>query len=161
MNARRLNFTVLCACLGLVALSGGAAVAQQDPGPPAADEVDPPASAARLSFVAGGVSVQPAGIDEWTAGIINRPLTSGDQIWVDRGSRAEIQLGPATVSLAQNSSVTLLNVSDEAPQLQLSAGTINVALRVLDPSTALEIDAPSAAVSLVRPGSYRIEVNDA
>jgi len=140
------------ACLGLVALSAGAAVD---------DEADPPASAARLSYLAGGVSVQPAGVDEWTAGIINRPLTAGDQIWVDRGSRAEIELGAATVRLAQNSSVTLLNVSDEALQLQLSAGTLDVALRDLDPSAAFEIDAPSAAVLLVRPGSYRIEVNDA
>jgi hypothetical protein len=151
-HVQRLSLIVLSACLGLVAVSGAAAVD---------DEADPPDSAARVSYLAGAVSVQPAGVDEWTAAIINRPLTSGDQLWVDRASRAEIELGPATVSLAQNTSVTLLNVSDEAPQLQLSAGTLNIALRDLDPSGSLEIDAPNAAVSLVRPGSYRIEVNDA
>jgi len=46
-------------------------------------------------------------------------------------------------------------------QLQLSAGTIIVALRDVDPGSAFEIDAPSASVSLVRPGSYRIAVDNA
>jgi hypothetical protein len=161
MNARRLSVIALSACLGLAALSGTAALAQQDPGQPTADDVDPPAGAGRLSYLAGAVSVQPAGVEEWTAAIINRPLTSGDQLWSDRGSRAEIELGAATVSVAQNSSVTLLNLSDEALQLQLSAGTINVALRELDAAMSFEIDAPNAAVSLVRPGSYRIDVDDA
>jgi hypothetical protein len=152
MNARCLSFIALCACVGAVALSGTAALA---------DDVDPPTSAARLSYLAGAVSLQPAGVEQWTAAIINRPLTSGDQLWSDRGSRAEIELGPAIVRLAQNSSVTLLDPSDEAPQLQLSAGTINIALRELDPSGSFEIDAPNAAVSLVRPGSYRIDIDDA
>ena len=152
MNARCLSFIAWCACVGLVALPASAALA---------DEVDPPASAARLSYLAGAVSVQPAGVDQWTAAIINRPLTGGDQLWSDRGSRAEIELGAATVSLAQNSSVTLLNVGDDAPQLQLSAGSIDIALRELDPSGWFEIDAPNAAVALVRPGSYRIDVDAA
>jgi hypothetical protein len=161
MNAWRLRFIALSACLGLAALSGSAALAQQDPQQPAADDVDPPASAARISYLAGAVSLQPASVDEWSAAIINRPLTSGDQLWSDRGSRAEIELGSATVSVAQNSSVTLLNLSDEAQQLQLSAGTINIALRDPDPALSFEIDAPNAAVSLLRPGSYRIDVDDA
>ena len=81
MNARRLSFILLCTGLGLITLSGTAAVAQQEQVPPTADEADPPDSAARLSYLAGAVSVQPAGVDEWTAAIINRPLTSGDALW--------------------------------------------------------------------------------
>jgi hypothetical protein len=155
---------VLLGSLGLLTLSSSAVVAQQQPvdqryDQPSADDVDPPTRAGRLSYVEGTVSVQPAGVDDWTVATINRPLTSGDQLWSDRGSRAEIDLGSATVSLAEDSSVSLLNLGDQAVQLQLSAGTTNITLRDLEPSASFEIDAPNAAVSLLRPGSYRIGVD--
>jgi hypothetical protein len=170
MDAFRYRSIVFLASLALVTLSATAVVAQQDPDDqpndqqydqPAADDVDPPTRAARLSYVQGAVSVQPAGVDDWTAADINRPLTSGDQLWSDRGSRAEIDLGSATVSMADNSSLSLLNLSEEAVQLQISAGTTNITLRELDPAASFEIDAPNASVSLVRPGNYRIAVDDA
>lgn len=162
MHAIRCSFVVFAAALGLVALSSMAVVAQQDPDEQqAGDEVDPPTRAARLSYIEGAVSVQPAGVDEWTAAAVNRPLTTGDQLWSDRGSRAEIDLGTATVSVADSSSISLLNLSDDGVQLQVTAGTANVTLRDLDPAVPFEIDAPNASVSLERPGSYRIGVDDA
>src|SRR6202161_1592240 len=126
---------VFLAAVGLLALSSMAVVAQQQPDDQqSADDIDPPTRAARLSYVEGAVSVQPAGVDDWTAAAVNRPLTTGDQLWSDRGSRAEIDLGVAIVSLAENSSVSLLNLTDEAVQLQVSAGTTNITLRDLDPA---------------------------
>ncbi len=160
---------LLAAALGLAALAATTVVAQQDPGAQPDDaqsydqspgDIDPPSRAARLSTIDGAVSVQPAGVDDWTVATINRPLTSGDQLWSDRGSRAQIDLGAAIVSLGDDSSVTLLNLGDQAVQLQLSAGTIIVALRDPDPGSAFEIDAPSASVSLMRAGSYRIAVDN-
>ncbi|MFI4867011.1 MAG: DUF6600 domain-containing protein, partial [Steroidobacterales bacterium] len=164
VHAFRHGCIVFLGSLGLVTLSSTAVVAQQQPGDqrydqPSADDLDPPTRAARLSYVEGAVSVQPAGVDDWTVATINRPLTSGDQLWSDRGSRAEIDLGSATVSLAEDSSVSLLNLGDQALQLQLNAGTTNITLRDLDASASFEIDAPNASVSLVRPGSYRIAVD--
>ena len=149
--------------LGLAALvAAGALWAQQDAGDqPGAGDVDPPTRAARLSYVEGAVSVQPAGIDDWTAATINRPLTGGDQLWSDRASRAEIQFDTATVSIADSTSLALLNVADDGVQLQLSAGTANIVLHQLDAAEMFEIDAPNASVSLVRPGSYRIGVDGA
>ena len=162
MHAFRHSVMVFLAAVGLLALSSMAVVAQQQPDDQqSADDIDPPTRAARLSYVQGAVSVQPAGVDDWTAAAINRPLTTGDQLWSDRGSRAEIELGSATVSLADNSSLSLLNLSDEAVQLQVSAGTTNITLRNLDPGVSFEIAAPNASVSLVRPGTYRIDVDDA
>jgi hypothetical protein len=148
---------VLLAAMALAAVTAAAAQAQQEPG----DGSDPPTRTARLSDIEGAVSVQPAGLDDWTLATINRPLTSGDALWTDRGSRALIDLGVALVNLADDSSVTLLNLGDEAVQLQLSAGSIIVAMRDTDPVTSFEIDAPSASVSLMRPGSYRIGVDSA
>src|SRR5262250_1535229 len=54
---------------------------------------DPPARAGRLSFVQGSVSVQPGGQGDWVEGTTNRTLTVGDNLWVDRDARAEIQIG--------------------------------------------------------------------
>jgi hypothetical protein len=162
VSACRHRFIILLGALGLAALAGSAVWAQQDAADqPGASDVDPPTRAARLSYVQGAVSVQPAGIDDWTAATLNRPLTAGDQLWSDRGSRAEIDFGSATVSIADSTSLALLNLGDDGVQLQLSAGTSNVTLRQLDPAAAFEIDAPNASVSVVRPGSYRIAVDGA
>ncbi|HEX2791645.1 MAG TPA: DUF6600 domain-containing protein [Steroidobacteraceae bacterium] len=153
---------ILLCTLGVAVLSGTRVSAQQDAdGQQAATDVDPPTRAARLSYVEGAVSVQPAGVDDWSAATINRPLTSGDQLWSDRGSRAEIEFGSATLSIAENTSVALLNLSDDAVQLQLSAGTINITQRDPDPAASFETDAPNASVSLARPGGYRIGVDAA
>ena len=40
----------------------------------AADDDDPPARAARLSFTSGAVSFEPAGTDEWVEAAVNRPM---------------------------------------------------------------------------------------
>jgi len=155
---------LIAAAMALAALSPATVMAQQA----SEDDSDPPTRAARLSYIEGAVSLLPAGVDDWTVANINRPLISGDQLWSDRGSRAQIELGTAIVSLADDSSVTLLNLGDAAVQLQLSAGSIIVALREPDVAlrdaaagSAFEIDAPSASVSLMQPGSYRISVDNA
>jgi hypothetical protein len=154
VSACRHRFKIVLGTLGLTLLAVTAVWAQQD-------DVDPPTRAARLSYVQGAVSLQPAGIDDWTAATINRPLSGGDQLWSDRASRAEIDFGSAIVSIADSTSLALLNLADDAVQLQLSAGTTNITLRQPDQAVAFEIDAPNASVSLVRTGSYRIEVDAA
>jgi hypothetical protein len=164
LPACRHSFTVLLAVLGLAGPPGVAVMAQpsaDEPQIPGAVDLDPPTRAARLSYVEGAVSVQPVGVEDWTAAQINRPLTSGDQLWSDRGSRAEIDLGGAILSVADSSFVALLDLGAGAVRLRVSAGRANIALRDSDPDSSFEIDAPNAAVSLVRPGSYRIAVDSA
>src|SRR5271165_346488 len=58
----------------------------------AADESDPPTRAARMAYTAGSVSLQPAGTQDWIATPLNRPLTTGDQLWSDQNGRAELEL---------------------------------------------------------------------
>src|SRR5690349_9694184 len=58
---------------------------------------DPPDRAARLSYLQGDVSMQPAGEEDWAPALLNRPLTTGDKLWTDQGARAEVQVGPAAV----------------------------------------------------------------
>jgi hypothetical protein len=121
---------------------------------------DPPGRAARLSYGEGAVSLQPAGVQEWTAATLNRPLTSGDRLWSDQHSRAELDLGTAAVRLGSNTAFAFLNLDDGSVQMQLSTGTIIVALRDLQGGESYEVDTPNVALALQRPGVYRIEVND-
>src|SRR5690606_38738947 len=44
---------------------------------------DPPSRVARLSYVRGDVSFQPAGESSWLEAQINRPLITGDQLYTD------------------------------------------------------------------------------
>jgi len=49
---------------------------------------DPPTRAGRIGYVQGSVSFQPGGEGDWLNAVPNRPLTTGDNLWVDRDSRA-------------------------------------------------------------------------
>ena len=62
---------------------------------------DPPSRVARLGYISGAVSFSPAGEDVWVEAAINRPLTTGDRLWVDADGRAELQVGGAVVRMIQ------------------------------------------------------------
>ncbi len=119
---------------------------------------DPPERVARLSYLSGTVSFRAASVDEWTAATLNYPLTIGDHMWTDRGARSELELGAAFVRLAPETEFSLINLDDHVAQLRITQGTMTVRVRSLDADDIVEIDTPSGAVSLLRPGFYRIDV---
>src|SRR5271165_6711192 len=84
-----------------------------------ADADDPPSRVARLAYVEGSFSVQPAGTDDWIAAPINRPLTTGDKLWSDSDGRVELQLDGSLLRLSANTSVSFLNLGDDITQVQL------------------------------------------
>jgi hypothetical protein len=111
-------------------------------------------------LIEGSVSLQPAGEQDWADAIVNRPLTTGDKLWTDGGARAEIYVGSAAVRLGSNTGFSFLNVDDDTIQMRMTAGVINVRVRAVDANDQIEIDTPNLALSLLRPGNYRVEVND-
>jgi hypothetical protein len=124
----------------------------------AADE-DPPGRVARLNYIQGSVSLQPAGADDWAAAEVNRPITTGDQIWSDQDSQVELHLGSAAIRLGPMTAFTFLNLTDQIAQISVNEGTLNVHLRNLAPDETFEIDTPNLALSLLRPGDYRVSVD--
>ncbi len=149
------NHLICTALLVAVALFASviAAMAQDQ------DE-DPPGRVARLGYMEGSVSLQPAGETDWVAAVQNRPLTIGDKIWSDQNSRAELQLGSAAIRLSANTGASFLNLDDQTVQLQLSSGVINVRVRSLVPNGDFEIDTPNLAFTIAQPGSYRFEASE-
>jgi DNA segregation ATPase FtsK/SpoIIIE-like protein len=125
-----------------------------------ADNDDPPTRVARLAYAQGSVSFEPAGTSDWVAAGLNRPMTTGDKIWSDSDGRVELQLDGSLLRLSQNTGCSFLNLSDNATQVQLTAGTLLVRVRRLDENETYEIDTPNLAFSVLRPGLYKIAVNE-
>jgi hypothetical protein len=126
--------------------------------PARADSSDPPARAARLSDLDGAVSLQPAGVQDWTDATLNRPLTTGDRLWADQQARAEVDFGDAAVRLGSSTGFSFLNLDDSTAQMQVTGGTVLVHVRAVQPGQIYEVDTPNLALSLQDPGDYRIDV---
>ncbi len=149
---------VLALALSCAALLPVLAVAQdQDQGD---QQDDPPSRVARLGYMEGSVSFQPAGEPDWVQAVPNRPMTTGDKLWADQDSRAELQLGSAVIRLNANTGFSFLNLDDNTVQIQLTSGTINVRVRRLDRNDVFEVDTPNLAFSIYQPGNYRVEASE-
>src|SRR5580698_1606799 len=125
----------------------------------AQDDDDPPGRVARLSFIQGSVSFRPAGEPDWIAVVPNRPITTGDMIWADADSRAELRLGSATIRMNSTTGFSFLNLDDRVVQVQLSEGTLDVRVLRLGDEETFEVDTPNQAFSILRPGFYRFEAD--
>src|SRR5258708_6639437 len=156
----------MCARLEILlttAVLASTLVRAQDPSPNASEARDPndaPGRAAQLSYLSGTVSFQPGGVEDWTPARLNRPLTAGDRLWTEGGSRAELHIGSAAIRLNARTSFQFVNLNDDVTQIQISTGAASVRIRRLDPRESFEIDTPQAAFSLLRPGEYRVDVDE-
>jgi hypothetical protein len=154
MKTRNNSWLFLFALLtGLAALTGSRALAD--------DEQDPPGRVARLSYVNGQVSFSPSGTDDWVAAEPNRPITTGDKLWTDQNSRAELHVGSAIIRLGDMTGFSFLNLDDHTTQIRLTEGTVNVRVLRLGENEVVEVDTPNLAFNVLRPGHYRINVNEA
>ncbi|HJT86237.1 MAG TPA: DUF6600 domain-containing protein, partial [Bryobacteraceae bacterium] len=124
-----------------------------------ADAGDPPSRVARLNYENGPVSFRPGSVDDWTAATPNYPLTTGDHLWTDQGARAEMHVGSTAIRLNAQTAVSFLNLDDRIVQLSLTQGLVHVRIRNLPEDESFEVDAPNVAISLLRPGDYRIQTD--
>ncbi len=124
-----------------------------------AQDDDPPGRVARLGYLQGSVSFLPAGETDWVGAVPNRPMSTGDQLWTDENSRAEVQLGSAVIRLAPLTTFSFLNLDDDTVQIQLSSGAINVTVRRLGDEEDFEVDTPNQAFNVFQPGHYRLEAS--
>ncbi|WLE58491.1 FecR protein [Burkholderia plantarii] len=119
---------------------------------------DPPSRVARLDYLSGPVTTEPAGASDWSYAAVNRPLTTGDQLWNDRGGRSEMHIGSTAVRLDQSTSLALLNLDDSNAQLKVALGTLSTHVREVPPGSAYEIDTPNLALAINGAGDYRVDV---
>src|ERR1700730_9860321 len=94
-------FTVCLQTLGILCLPAISPFAQEY-SPQGALTAGKPARAARISYLKGSVSFQPAGQEQWSEASLNFTVTTGDRSYTDRGSRAELQVGPYAIRLSED-----------------------------------------------------------
>lgn len=162
---------LLLSCLLALGLAAQDQGYPQDQGPPpdqgypqdqanAQDQNgNPPGVAARISELQGNVSIEPSGQDQWTQASLNYTMTTGDRIYTDQGANAELEVGPYTVRVGENTDLTIANLDDQLMQLGVAQGTARVGVYDLPQGDAVEIDTPNGALNALGPGSYRVDVN--
>jgi hypothetical protein len=157
MNRQKAWIWPFCAVLILcLFLLPARSWAQDDNG---TQENDPPARVARMNLTQGSVSFQPGGEGDWVDAVPNRPLTTGDNLWADKDSRAELHVGSTSIRLSGETSLTFLELDDRVMQLRLAQGSVLVRVHHLDDDDTVEIDTPNLAFRVQRTGEYRVDVN--
>ena len=126
----------------------------------AQDYDDPPSRVARLSYMQGYVSFSPSGTYDWVDAFVNRPLTTGDALWTDRGARAALHIGSASIHVSESTGISFLNLTDDTVQIQINAGTLRLRVKRLGQYENFEIDTPNLAFTILRPGIYKINVSE-
>src|ERR1035438_9298990 len=154
----------LAVVFGVFLMLPGARLArgQSQPPEPSQDQApaeDPPGRVAQLDYANGSVSFQPGGQGDWVQAVTNRPLTTGDNLWSDKDSRAELHLGSTAIRMDSETSLTFLDLDDHTTQIKLSMGSLVVRVRHLDDGDTFEVDTPNLAFNIQRTGEYRLDVN--
>ena len=57
---------------------------------------------------------------------MNYTITTGDRLYTDRNSRAELEVGPFAVRMSETTDLTVSNLNDQLLQLGLGQGSIRV-----------------------------------
>ncbi len=122
-------------------------------------EQDPSSRVLRASYLQGEVSFRPGNVDDWTSATLNYPLTSGDHLWTDANARAELHVGSNAIRLAPETAFEVLDLDDNHLQIRLTQGSALVRIRTLDSDDDVEIDTPTGAVTIMRDGTYRVDVS--
>src|SRR6185312_6334116 len=71
--------------------------------------------------------------------------------------RAVLELGDASVRIDNDSAFDFLNLDQDNVQIELSQGTLNLAVHRLDNGENFEVDTPTVAFVASVPGVYRID----
>ncbi|MGH8146654.1 MAG: DUF6600 domain-containing protein [Rhodanobacteraceae bacterium] len=159
----------LCTCAALLACAVASQAAPQDQSyysPPAYDSSTPddaatqtqaPGRVARLAYLSGQVQFAPAGENDWGTIEVNRPMVLGDRLLTSDDGLAVLELGDASVRIDHDSAFDFLNLDENNVQIELSQGTLNLAVRQLDDGDNFEVDTPTIAFVAATPGVYRID----
>ncbi|MBR7799109.1 DUF6600 domain-containing protein [Undibacterium fentianense] len=124
------------------------------------DQYEPPGRIARIGYAFGTINFADAGSNEWVPLLPNRPISSGDSVFVADAGRAELQVGANALRMHERTRLSFISLTDDNTQIQLSQGTIVVRVRALQDRENFEISTPNMRLSIQEPGEYRINVND-
>jgi hypothetical protein len=126
----------------------------------AQDADDPPSRVARIAYLAGPVSFEPASVDQWADASLNYPMTTGDSLYAGGGARGVLRIGQNSIRLNSGANFQFVNLSDNVVQTSVNAGSLSLHLRHLFDNESWEVDTPNGAVTLLRTGEYRVDTDN-
>src|SRR5579859_2807964 len=156
LNGRFSLALLVCLTCLLFFVFPNARAGQSDQG----DAGDPPTRVARISYLDGSVSIQPGGEGDWGSASLNRPMTIGDKLWLDKDSRAELQTGVVSIHLGSMTALSFLNLDQNITQMRLAEGSINFRVREIREGDVYEVDTPNLAFTITQAGAFRLDVNE-
>jgi hypothetical protein len=114
----------------------------------------------RLSFVDGNVSFWRVGYENWEAARLNIAMAPGDLLYTGADSNFELQVaGRAFVRAGADTQLGLVSQEPDYLQLKVTAGTAAIDVRQIAPGHTIEVDTPNSALTIDRPGYYRVDVH--
>ena len=116
-----------------------------------------PGRVARVAYLDCQVQFAQAGENDWGSVDLNRPMVIGARLLTGDDGRAVLQLGDSSVRIDHDSAFDFLNLAQDNVQIELSQGTLNLAVRQLDQGANFEVDTPTVAFVASTPGIYRID----
>jgi hypothetical protein len=154
----RIRAKALAAAIAVTLIPLGAFAQVPSPTAPAGSAGDPPGRVARLNYFSGTVTMEPAGATDWSYVVLNRPLTTGDQLWADSQARAELHAGSTALWLDQQTSLDIVDLDDNTTQLKVTQGTLSARVRSLAAGQSVELDTPNVALVAGGAALFRIDV---
>ncbi len=128
---------------------------------------DPPARIGRIGYLQGDVSFYADRAEGWQPARLNFPVTGKNSIWTNGAGRAEVRIGATALRIERDTVLDFAVVDDNATQLFLQRGTVNVRLRSspagLEPGETggdtFRVETNQGPVLLRADGRYRIDVS--
>jgi hypothetical protein len=121
---------------------------------------DPPGRAGRLSELNGQVWLLSSGSNEWVSAVRNQPVTTGDRIATEAGSRAEVQVGSSTVRLDAATELEMTRLDDDHLSLFLHSGSAAARLRNASEAGEFDLSTDDGRFRALRAGRYRFDRKD-
>ena len=122
-------------------------------------QADPAGRIGRIAWLSGSVFLNNPATGEASAAPLNQPLTSGDILTTDAGSRAEIQIGSMTVRLDAGSRLELDRIDDEQVRVFLDNGHAIVKLPSADAASDFGLETRGGRFSARESGIYRFDTD--
>ena len=121
---------------------------------------DPPGRVGRIADTEGTAWLWDDQQAEWVQAQRNWPVTQGDRLSVERGSRTSVQIGSATLRLDGGTDVEFTQLDDERVQVRLHGGTVALRARGGDSAREFAVLTNEGRFEPLRAGRYRVDVRD-
>jgi hypothetical protein len=120
---------------------------------------DPPGRVGRIADTSGNVWLYDDDEGDWIQPGRNRPLTEGDRLSTERGARAEVQIGSATLRLDGGTDIEFQQLDDARVQMRLHGGSVALRTRG-DSAREFSVVTAQGRYEPLRAGRYRVDASD-